>query len=103
MHHYITYQNLENGYSVLMASVKGFREKQNLVGAFHEVAADACPAVEGERKVDKRYGRLFAILSWSEEMPDTIVGMGKHLGSGIVKGIGPRFTKLIVSLRTGHI
>ena len=28
---HITYQNQENGYSVLQASVKGFRDKQALV------------------------------------------------------------------------
>ena len=39
---HITYQNQENGYSVLQASVKGFRDKQTLVGTFHEVTVGAC-------------------------------------------------------------
>ena len=94
---HITYQNQENGYSVLQASVKGFREKQTLVGTFHEVTVGACLVVEGEWKVDKRYGRQFAAQSWEEELPATIVGMEKYLGSGLVKGIGPKFAKLIVS------
>ena len=94
---HITYQNQENGYSVLQASVKGFRDKQTLVGTFHEVTVGACLVVEGEWKVDKRYGRQFAALSWEEELPATIVGIEKYLGSGLVKGIGPKFAKLIVS------
>ena len=94
---HITYQNQENGYSVLQASVKGFRDKQTLVGTFHEVTVGACLTVEGEWKVDKRYGRQFAAQSWEEELPATIVGMEKYLGSGLVKGIGPKFAKLIVS------
>ena len=94
---HITYQNQENGYSVLQASIKGFRDKQTLVGTFHEVTVGACLVVEGEWKVDKRYGRQFAAQSWEEELPATIVGIEKYLGSGLVKGIGPKFAKLIVS------
>ena len=30
-------------------------------------------------------------------MPATIVGIEEYLGSGLVKGIGPKFAKLIVS------
>ena len=80
-----------------LASVKGYRDKQTLVGTFHEVTVGACLVVEGEWKVDKRYGRQFAAQSWEEELPATIVGIEKYLGSGLVKGIGPKFAKLIVS------
>ena len=94
---HITYQNQENGYAVLQAIVKGFRDKQTLVGTFHEVKVGAVLTVDGDWKVDKRYGRQFAAQSWSEELPATIVGIEKYLGSGLVKGIGPKFAKLIVS------
>ena len=93
----ITYQNQENGYAVLQAIVKGYRDKQTLVGTFHEVKVGAVLTVDGDWKVDKRYGRQFAAQSWSEELPATIVGIEKYLGSGLVKGIGPKFAKLIVS------
>jgi exodeoxyribonuclease V alpha subunit len=94
---HITYQNQENGYAVLQAIVKGYRDKQTLVGTFHEVKACAVLTVDGDWRVDKRYGRQFAAQSWSEELPATIVGIEKYLGSGLVKGIGPKFAKLIVS------
>ena len=94
---HITYQNQENGYAVLQAIVKGFRDKQTLVGTFHEVKVGAVLTVDGDWKVDKRYGRQFAAQSWSEELPATIVGIEKYLGSRLVKGIGPKFAKLIVS------
>jgi hypothetical protein len=38
---HITYQNPDNGYAVLQASVKGYRENQTLVGTFHEVTVGA--------------------------------------------------------------
>ena len=94
---HITYQNPENGYAVLQASVKGYRENQTLVGTFHEVTVGAVLIVEGQWRVDKRYGRQFAAESWSETLPATIVGIEKYLGSGLVKGIGPKMAKQIVS------
>lgn len=93
----ITFQNPENGYSVLQASIKGFREEQTIVGTFNEVTVGAVLTVEGDWRVDKRYGRQFAAESWTEEMPADIIGIEKYLGSGLVKGIGPKFAKLIVS------
>lgn len=93
----ITFQNPENGYSVLQASIKGFREEQTIVGTFHEVTVGAVLTVEGDWRVDKRYGRQFAAESWTEEMPADIIGIEKYLGSGLVKGIGPKFAKQIVS------
>lgn len=93
----ITFQNPDNGYSVLQATIKGFREEQTIVGTFHEVTVGAVLTVEGSWRVDKRYGRQFAAEVWSEEMPADIIGIEKYLGSGLVKGIGPKFAKLIVS------
>ena len=94
---HITYQNPDNGYAVLQASVKGYRENQTLVGTFHEVTVGAVLIVEGQWRVDKRYGRQFAAESWSETLPATIVGIEKYLGSGLVKGIGPKMAKQIVA------
>ena len=93
----ITFQNLENGYSVLQATIKGYREEQTIVGTFHEVTVGAVLIVEGNWRVDKRYGRQFVAESWSETLPATVIGIEKYLGSGLVKGIGPKFAKQIVS------
>ena len=93
----ITFQNPENGYSVLQTTVKGYREEQTIVGTFHEVTVGAVLIVEGNWRVDKRYGRQFAAESWSETLPATVIGIEKYLGSGLVKGIGPKFAKQIVS------
>ena len=93
----ITFQNQENGYSVLQANIKGYRDEQTLVGTFHEVTVGAVLTVEGNWRVDKRYGRQFAVEKWTEELPADIIGIEKYLGSGLVKGIGPKYAKLIVA------
>ena len=92
----ITFQNPENGYSVLQTAIKGYREEQTVVGIFHEVTVGAVLTVEGNWRVDKRYGRQFAAEKWTEELPADIIGIEKYLGSGLVKGIGPKMAKLIV-------
>ena len=71
----ITFQNPENGYSVLQTAIKGYREEQTVVGIFHEVTVGAVLTVEGNWRVDKRYGRQFAAEKWTEELPADIIGI----------------------------
>lgn len=92
----ITYQNAENGYSVMKVKVKGYDDLVTLVGNLLEVPAGSVLLCEGEWRVDKRYGQQFQCERWEEVMPATAYGIEKYLGSGLVKGIGPKFAKLIV-------
>ena len=92
----ITYQNPENGYSVLKVKVKGYDDLVTLVGNLLEVPVGSVLLCRGEWKVDKRYGSQFVAATWEETMPATVYGIEKYLGSGLVKGIGPRFARAIV-------
>lgn len=51
---------------------------------------------EGNWKVDAKYGRQFMAENWEETLPATVYGMEKYLGSGLIKGVGPKFAKKIV-------
>ena len=92
----ITYQNPENGYSVLKVKVKGHNDPETLVGNLLEVPVGSVLLCQGDWKVDKRYGNQFVAETWEEVMPATVYGIEKYLGSGLVKGIGPRFARAIV-------
>ncbi len=92
----ITYQNPENGYSVLKVRIKGYEELVPVVGNLLDANVGAVLLVTGEWKVDSKYGRQFAAQSWEETLPATVYGMEKYLGSGLIKGVGPKFAKLIV-------
>ena len=92
----ITYQNPENGYSVLKVKVKGYSDLVTLVGNLLEGPVGSVLLCRGEWKVDKRYGSQFVAATWEETMPATVYGIEKYLGSGLVKGIGPRFARAIV-------
>lgn len=93
----ITYQNADNGYSVLKGRVKGHEDLVTVVGNMPEVPAGSVLLCEGKWKVDKKYGTQFLVETYEEVMPVTAFGIEKYLGSGLVKGIGPKFAKLIVN------
>ena len=93
----ITYQNGENGYSILKARVKGYDDLVTLVGNMLDVTAGTVLVAEGQWKVNRQYGSQFVVESYEEAMPATLFGLEKYLGSGLVKGIGPKFSKLIVA------
>lgn len=93
----ITYQSAENGYSILKANVKGYNDLVTLVGNMPEVTVGTVMVAEGEWKVNKQYSSQFVVSTYEEAMPATEFGIEKYLGSGLVKGIGPKYAKLIVS------
>jgi len=92
----ITYQNPDNGYSIMKVKVKGYNDLVTLVGNLLDVPVGSVLLCDGDWKVDKKYGSQFVAESWEEVMPATIYGIEKYLGSGLVKGIGPKFAHLIV-------
>lgn len=94
---HITYQNAENGYSIMKVNVKGYKDLVTIVGSLLDVPVGSVLLCDGDWKVDKKYGSQFVVQSYEEVMPATIYGIEKYLGSGLVKGIGPKFAKLIVS------
>lgn len=49
----ITYQNPENGYSVMRVKVKGYNDLVTLVGNLLEVPAGSVLLCEGDWKLDK--------------------------------------------------
>ncbi|MCQ2432589.1 MAG: ATP-dependent RecD-like DNA helicase, partial [Clostridia bacterium] len=94
----ITYQNPENGYSVLKVAVKGYDDLVTVIGNLADAVVGSVLLVEGEWKIDKKYGSQFAAEKWEETVPATVFGLEKYLGSGLIKGIGPVFAKKIVSM-----
>lgn len=92
----ITYQNPENGYSVLKCRVKGYSELVPVIGNLLDATAGSVLLCEGDWKVDSKYGRQFVAENWEETLPATVYGMEKYLGSGLIKGVGPKFAKKIV-------
>ena len=92
----ITYQNPENGYTVLKCRVKDHSDLVPVIGSMIDANVGSVLVCEGNWKVDAKYGRQFMAENWEETLPATVYGMEKYLGSGLIKGVGPKFAKKIV-------
>ena len=92
----ITYHNEMNGYSVIRCRAKGFGELVTVVGSMPEVHVGSVLQLTGSWRIDAKYGRQFSIESFEETLPATVYGIEKYLGSGMIRGIGPKYARRIV-------
>ncbi|MGN0353811.1 MAG: ATP-binding domain-containing protein, partial [Muricoprocola sp.] len=63
----ITYQNPENGYSVLKCAVKNYNELMTVVGNLLDAAVGSVLLIDGNWKVDAKYGRQFLAERWERQ------------------------------------
>jgi hypothetical protein len=54
------------------------------------------PAAAGPLERPPQYGRQFEVHSYQTVLPATIQGIRRYLGSGLIKGIGPKMAERIV-------
>ena len=92
----ITYQNAENGYSVIKCRAKGYQDLVTVVGSMPDVHVGSVLYLGGSWRIDAKYGRQFSMETFEETLPATVFGIEKYLGSGLVKGVGPKFAGRIV-------
>ncbi len=92
----ITYQNAENGYTVLKVAVKSATDLVTVVGTMPDTHVGSVLSLEGYWKQDAKYGKQFSVEKFEETLPATVYGMEKYLGSGLIKGVGPKFARRIV-------
>ncbi len=93
----VTYTNAQNGYSVLKASSRGFRELITLVGVFANIHPGEELRVTGTWACHPQFGRQFHVQHYSTLKPATLKGIEKYLGSGLIKGVGPVTARRLVA------
>src|SRR5215213_2204865 len=105
----ITFYNPENGYTVLRLrpdsqlgqrftnrsalSSEGFA---TVVGSLPEVSPGEHLSLQGQWDNHPKHGPQFKAEICEQTLPATIAGIEGYLGSGMIKGIGPRFAERIV-------
>ena len=94
----ITYSNEENGYSVIKVKVSSQKELVTVVGNIIGVSSGEILKMKGEWVTDSKFGEQFKVINCRSEVPATIVGIERYLGSGLIKGIGPIMSKRIVKV-----
>lgn len=92
----ITYTNQENGYTVLKVAARNYNDLVTVVGIMPDTHVGSVLSLEGFWKMDAKYGRQFSVERFEETLPATVYGIEKYLGSGLIKGVGPKFAKRIV-------
>ncbi len=93
----ITYFNDANGYTIAKVKAKGYPDLVTIVGHLMAPRPGEVLKMTGEWTNHPRYGEQFKVVRYRTEIPATVYGIQKYLGSGLVKGIGPVMAKRIVT------
>lgn len=100
----ITYHNEENGYTVAKLAPEfahrtsvGSEREIAIIGNMIGVHVGESVELGGRWTVHPEYGKQFAVEQMKQVLPATIAGMEKYLGSGLIRGVGPKTAKRIVA------
>lgn len=92
----VTYENDETGFRVLRVTVEGRAQPETWVGIFRAVPAGTRVRATGRYERDPRHGEQLKVETLLTIAPQTLEGLERYLGSGMVPGIGPAYAKRIV-------
>jgi exodeoxyribonuclease V alpha subunit len=93
----ITFANEETGYTVAKVDTgRGSGDLVTVVGALLGAQPGESLRMRGRWGSHPQYGKQFHVDDYTTVLPATIQGIRRYLGSGLVKGIGPRLAERIV-------
>jgi exodeoxyribonuclease V alpha subunit len=84
-------------FTVARLKVAGRSDPLTVVGSLLGLPVGARLAAKGYYQDNPRFGRQFRIVSFTELSPQTMDGIKRYLGAGLVKGIGPEIAARIVA------
>jgi exodeoxyribonuclease V alpha subunit len=92
----VTFRNEENGFTI--ARLRSYdREILTILGTFVNPILGESLQLWGKWETHKQYGPQFRTERYQVQKPATAAGMEKYLGSGLIKGIGPKTARLLVT------
>jgi len=102
----ITYYNSENGYTVLRLRPEVSRNQRfpglsydglvTVVGNLPELSPGEHLRLQGSWDTNLKHGTQFKVEVCEQALPATVAGMERYLGSGMIKGIGPKMAERII-------
>lgn len=94
----ITYQNDDNGWTVARVDTGrgNGAELLTVVGPLLGAQPGESLRLRGRWGSHPQYGRQFLVDAYETVLPATVQGIRRYLGSGLVKGIGPKTADRIV-------
>ena len=85
----VTFQNEENGYTIAKIIPRGKAYEVTVVGTLTGVSVGESLRLRGVWTEHPRYGKQFQVRDYVVQLPATLEGLRKYLGSGLIRGIGP--------------
>lgn len=104
----IAFRNDENGYTVLKVKAESDADVEaegnrpwhgasvTAVGHFPTVSAGERLRLWGAWVHHPQYGRQLSVTDFAVVAPETLAGIRRYLGSGLIHGIGPAFAERLV-------
>nr|WP_246404449.1 ATP-dependent RecD-like DNA helicase [Nocardiopsis algeriensis] len=93
----ITYANEDTGYTVARVDTgRGGSDLLTVVGSLMGVQPGEALRMQGRWGSHPQYGRQFHVDDYTTVLPATVQGIRRYLGSGLIKGIGPKMAERIV-------
>ena len=93
----VTFHSDETGFCVLKVHARGVRGLAAVLGKLPQVHVGEWLRATGRWIIDRQHGRQFQADTLETVVPDSLDGIEKFLGSGLVKGIGPVYAKKLVA------
>ncbi len=95
----ITYRNSDNGFFVCKVKVKGHKGNVAVTGATPiNLSVGEVISASGLWQQNPKYGMQFQAKEVQIMLPKSTSGIIKYLGSGIIKGVGPKTAQAIVEM-----
>ena len=92
----IVYEHPDTGYTVGRLAARDHPGLVTVVGNLASINPGESLLLRGEWVDNPKYGIQFQIEKYETILPANIAGLEKYLGSGLIKGIGPKMAALIV-------
>jgi exodeoxyribonuclease V alpha subunit len=92
----IVFLNEENHYTIAEFRPDDREEKVTIVGALPGVQCGETLQLEGRWATHSQHGAQFKVEAFRSELPSSVYGIRKYLGSGLVPGVGKVYANKIV-------
>lgn len=92
----LTYHNEDNGYTVARFTPKDKSYQVTVIGNMLGINVGESLRLAGSWTSHTQYGKQFQVEHYTVQLPATVEGIRKYLGSGLIKGIGSKTSSKIV-------
>lgn len=89
------FQSDENGFAVFVVKPSG-RDTITVKGYVPHAQAGQEVQLKGSWVFHQKFGKQFEATQCTQIVPNSIMGLKKYLGSGLIKGIGPSYAEKLV-------